>query len=289
VNDPLKVQDRVRRQVQRRRRWRRARIALLSLAATAAVLAAAFGIDRLAVAVHKFYVEHHHTTPGVTVAKKGVTSTTATTMPGPTHCDSPQLSATVTNWFESNGMVEEKVSLTNISPGSCSLTGYPTLGAVSQSGTPLPAPTNHLASLGGPATVGNTVPSGPVILVHDARASFALSFANVCDNVLVPGSPATGTPNECYAGSWLEVTPPQATSSLLVTEPLRLTYGTAGFQVGPFEVGDGQPLPGQPPPTIANPVTTSPPTTAAPVPTTTAPTSPSTTSSPTPAAAPSNP
>ncbi|HXQ58856.1 MAG TPA: DUF4232 domain-containing protein, partial [Acidimicrobiales bacterium] len=226
MNDPLKVQDRVRRQVRRRRRWRRARIAALSVAATAAVLGAAFGIDRLAVTVHRFYVEHHHTTPKVTATKTGVTSTTSTTVPGPAHCDSPQLSATVTDWFESNGTVEEKVSLTNISPGPCSLTGYPTLGAVSQSGTPLPAPTNHLAGLGSPATADSTIPSGPVILAREARASFVLSFPNVCDNVLVPGAPATGAPNECYAGVWLEVTPPQATSALLVTEPLRLTYGT---------------------------------------------------------------
>ncbi|HVC69454.1 MAG TPA: DUF4232 domain-containing protein [Acidimicrobiales bacterium] len=264
MNDPLKVQDRVRRQVLRRRRWRRARIAILSVTATVAVLAAAFGVDRLAVAVHNFYVEHHHPAIHVTGSKKGVTPTTATTVPGPARCDSPQLSATVSDWNESNGTVEEKVSLTNISAAPCSLTGYPTLGAAAQTGTPLPAPTNHLASIGGPEPVGSTIASGPVILVHGARASFVLSFANVCDRVLLPGVPATGTPNECYAGSWLEVTPPQATSPLLVSPPLRLTYATAGFQVGPFQVGDGPPLPGQPSPTIPRTVPTNPPATTTP-------------------------
>ena len=33
------------------------------LVATTAVVAAAFGIDRLAVVVHKFYAEHHHSHP----------------------------------------------------------------------------------------------------------------------------------------------------------------------------------------------------------------------------------
>ncbi len=278
MNDPLKVQDRVRRQVRRRRRGRRARIALRSLTATAAVLGAAFGVDRLAVAVHRFYVEHHHSSPArVTGSKKEVTTTVATTVPGPAHCDSPQLSAVVSDWLETNGTVEEKVSLTNISPAPCSLTGYPSLGAASQSGTPLPALTNDVAGLAGSGTVGTTIVSGPIILAQGARASFDLSFANVCDQVLPPGTPATGAPKECYAGTWLEVTPPKATSPLLVTQPLRLTYGTAGFQVDPFQVGDGQPLPGQPPPTIPNAIPATPSTTAAPAPTTTVATIPSTT------------
>jgi hypothetical protein len=284
MSDPLKVQDRVRRQVRRRRRLRRARIALLSLTATVAVLAAAFGIDRLAVVVHRFYVEHHHAPAHVVGAKKEATTTTATTAPGPTHCGSSQLSATVSDWRETSGTVVEKVSLTNISPTPCSLTGYPTLGAASQSGTPLPAATDDMASLGGPETVGTTtISSGPVDLAPDARASFVLSFANICDHVLLPGAPATGAPNECYAGQLLEVTPPQGTSPLLVSQPVRLTYATAGFQVGPFQMGDGSPLPGEPTPTIAQTVPTSPPATAATTPPTTVPVSAPTTA-PTPGA-----
>ena len=278
MNDPLKIQDRVRRQVRRRRRWRRARIALLSITATVTVIAAAFGIDRLAVAAHKFYDEHHHPAPLATGStNRATTTTTSTTAPGPPRCDSPQLSATVSDWRNTGSTVDENVTLTNISPTLCSLTGYPTLGATAQSGTPLPAPTDDVATLNAPASVGTTVPPGPVLLVHGAQASFILSFGNVCDHVLPTGTPATGAPNECYAGTWLEVTPPTASTPLLVTQPLRLTYATAGFQVGPFQVGGGSPLPGQPPPTIPRNVPTNPPSTTAP---TTVPTVPVTTPPP---------
>jgi hypothetical protein len=256
--DPLQVQERVRRQVRRRRRWRRLRIAVSALAVTAAVVAAAYGIDRLAVAVHKFYDEHHHPAPvRATGAGKGTTTTTTTSVPGPPRCDSPQLSAVVSDWRELSATVQEVVALTNISATPCTLAGYPSLGVVAQTGTPLPAPTTDVASLDSPATVGSTTPPTPVTLVHAARASFELSFTNTCDHVLPPGAAATGVPNECYAGVWLEVTPPLGAGALLVTEPLRLTYATAGFQVGPFLAGDGPPLSGQPP--LTSPTTSAPP------------------------------
>jgi Protein of unknown function (DUF4232) len=221
VNDPLRAQQIVRRQVRRRRRWRRLRVAALVVIASTAVVAAAFGIDRLAVVVHKFYAE------------------------------SPGLSASVSDWRETAGTVEEVVALTNISATPCSLTGYPTLGAVAQNGTPLPSPNTELASLGSLGSsnvVGTTTPSSSITIAHGARASFELVFANICDHVLQPGEPATGAPNECYAGVWLDVTPSQGSSPLLVTQPVRLAYTTTGFQVGPFLAGDGPPLlQGQPP------------------------------------------
>ncbi|HXQ44143.1 MAG TPA: DUF4232 domain-containing protein [Acidimicrobiales bacterium] len=256
MNDPLRAQQIVRRQVRRRRRWRRLRVAVLVVMASSAVVAAAYGIDRLAVVVHKFYTEHHHTRPPASGLHNGTTSTTTTT-PGPPRCTSPQLSALVSDWRETGGTVEETVALTNISATPCSLTGYPDLGVVAQNGTPLPAPNDDLASLASPVALGSTTASAPVVLAHGARASFELDFANICDQVLEPGQPATGAPNECYAGVWLDVTPPGGTSPLLVTQPVHLTYTTAGFQVGPFEVGGGLPLAGQPP--LTGP-TTSPPT-----------------------------
>jgi hypothetical protein len=248
------------------------RIAVLSLLATIAVIAAAFGIDRGVIAVHRFYVEHHHATKRTAGTTNRITSTTTTTAPGPPRCDSPQLGATVSDWRETSGTVEEKVSLTNISATPCTLAGYPTLGATAQSGTPLPAPTDDVAGLDVPGTVGTTTPPAPVVLLHGSRASFDVRFANVCSHVLAPGAPATGAPNECYAGIWLEVTPPQGSAPLLVTEPLRLTYATTGFQVGPFQAGNGTPLPGPPSPTIPATRPTGPPVTAATSPTTTPPT-----------------
>jgi hypothetical protein len=253
VNDPLRAQQIVRRQVRRRRRWRRLRVAALVVIASAAVVAAAFGIDRLAVVVHKFYAEHHHLHPQTTTLT--TKTTTTTTLPGSPRCDSPQLSASVSDWRETAGSVEEMVTLTNISETPCSLTGYPSIGAVAQDGTPLPAPNAELASLGSSDVNGTATPSSAVTLAHGARASFELVFANTCDHVLEPGEPATGALNECYDGIWLDVTPPQGTTPLLVTQPVRLTYTTTGFEVGPFLAGDGPPLQGQPP--LTSPTTSS--------------------------------
>jgi hypothetical protein len=290
----------VRKQVRRRRRWRRLRVTALVVVATTAVVAAAFGIDRLAVAVHKFYDEHHHAHQKASATT--LATTTTSTLAGSVRCGSPQLSADVSDWRESYGTVVEKVSVTNISATPCSLSGYPELLAVAAGGTPLPAtnvdtatialPTSYPVATTAPATsvpvttapgpTTTTSPSVPLTLAHGARASFELAFSNICHQILEPGQSATGVADECYAGEWLEVTPSGGTSALLVTQPVRLTYATAGFQVSPFQVGDGLPLPGQPPPTSQpttppSPVVTSPPTT---VPATTSPptTGPSTSS-----------
>jgi len=231
-------------------------MAFLVVMAAAVVVGAAYGIDRLGVVVHKFYVEHHHSgprAPGVT--NKATSTTTTTSEPGLARCDGPQLSAVVSDWRETSGTVEETVSLNNISASPCSLTGYPRLGAGAQNGTPLPAPNDDVASFASP-TVGTTAAPRPVTLARGSRASFELAFANTCDSVLQPGEATTGGTNECYAGIWLEVTPPLGTSPLLVTQPVRLTYAASGFQVGPVQAGDGLPLTGQPPPT--GPTTTSP-------------------------------
>jgi len=247
VNDPLRAQQMVRRQVRRRRRWRRVRTALLVATASAVVVGAAYGIDRLVVVVHKFYVEHHHSRPRATGVTHKVTSTTTTAVTGSARCDSPQLTAVVSDWRETSDTVEETVSLNNISPSPCTLTGYPRLGAGAQDGTPLPAPNDDLASPTSPAATGTASPSTPVTLARGARASFEFAFTNTCGYVLQPGQPTTGAANQCYSGIWLEVTPPHGTSPLLVTQPVRLTYSISGFQVGPFQAGSGPPLTGQPP------------------------------------------
>jgi hypothetical protein len=266
VNDPLRAQQMVRRQVRRRRLWRRLRLASLVILTTAVIAAAAFGIDRLVVVAHRFYVEHHHSAPRATGANHRTTSTTTTTtLPGAPRCDSPELSAVVSDWRETAGIVEETVTLTNIVQTPCSLAGYPSLGVVAQDGTPLPAPHDDVPTTGSPsvattAPVGTTTPLAPVELAPKARASFELSYANTCDHLLQPGQPATGVPNECYDGVWLEVTPPLGSSPLLVTQPLRLTYATSGFLVGPFQAGDGPPLTGQPPLTSQPPLPTGQPT-----------------------------
>jgi hypothetical protein len=262
MNDPLRAQQMVRRQVRRRRRWRRLRLAVLVLVSTTAVVGAAVGIDRLAVVVHKFYTDHHHAARRATGPTTHATTTTVTTIPGPPRCASPQLGAAVSDWRETGGTVEETVSLTNISPTPCTLVGYPVLGATAQGGTPLPATTDDDPTIGPPSTALTTAPAtGAVALIHGARASFELSYPNVCDHVVLPGAAATGVPNECYSGIWLDVTPTPGSSPLVVTEPLRLTYATSGFEVGPFQAGNGTPLPGPPPTNATTTVPPSPPTT----------------------------
>jgi hypothetical protein len=257
--------------VRRRRRWRRLRVAVLVLLVTSVVLGAAVGIDRLAVAVHKFYDEHHHSSPPKKSAVTHGTSTTTTTAPGTARCTSPALSAVVSDWRDTGGAVEENVQVTNISATPCTVAGYPALAVAGQGGTLLPATNDDLATIGssgtsgttgttfpGPTTlpVGTTVPPTPVPLAHGAVASFQFSYANICDHVLQPGQPATGVPNECYSGTWLEVTPAPGAGPLVVTVPLHLAYQTSGFEVGPYQAGGGPPLTGQPPLTAQ---TTSPP------------------------------
>lgn len=263
----MRVQQMVRRQVRRRRRWQRLRLALLVVAAAVVVVAAAVGIDRLAVVVHKFYAEHHHTQKRASGVTNPTTSTTSTTAPGPARCQSPQLSAVVSDWRETSGSVQEVVGLSNLSLATCSLAGYPVLGAVAQNGTPLPAPNSDTATIGTvgdvgtTAAVGTTTPSATVILAHGARASFELSYSDTCDHVLQPGEAATGAPNECYGGVWLEVTPTPGSSPLIVTQPIHLSYATSGLEVGPFQAGSGPPLSGQPPLTAQTTSPTGPPTT----------------------------
>jgi hypothetical protein len=250
----------VRRQVRRRKRRRRLRIALLSVAATTVVVAAAYGIDRLVVVAQRFYDEHHHAAPRATGASHPTTSTTATTIPGPVRCDSRELSAVVSDWRETGSTVEEIVTITNISVTACTVAGFPVLGVGAQDGTALPATSVDIGAPSGSRGAATTIPPSQVItLAHAARASFEVSYANVCDHVLQPGEAATGTPDECYAGVWLEVTPTAGSSPLIVTQPIHLTYATSGFFVGPFQVGTGSPLSGQPPPTAT---TTSPTTTS---------------------------
>jgi hypothetical protein len=157
------------------------------------------------------------------------------------------LTAEVYNWQETNGTTDETVSLTNISPTSCTLSGYAVLGANAANGTPLPATTADVPTLSTTPVVGNTTappttappttPPSTVPLAPGARAWFELSFADICDHVLEPGATPTAAPNECFAGTWLEVEPYKGADALIVTQPIRLTYGTSGFLVGPFEAG----------------------------------------------------
>ncbi len=241
MTNPETVQEMVRRRVRRRKLWRRARVAILVASVTVAAGGAAFGIDRMVVALRKYYASPSHTTKG-SDASSSSTIPTTTIASGPPPCVSGQLSGTVSNWNAINGTMYEMVSLTNISLSPCSLLGYPGLAVNSANGTALPAATQEVATMG--VSTGAAA-AGPmrVVVAPEARAWFELSYPDVCDLILTPGSGPTAAPNACYEGKWLQITPPRTSSPLLVPEPLRFTYGIVGFDVGPFGTGSPPPLP----------------------------------------------
>jgi len=244
MSNPMAVQEMVRRRVQRRRRMRRVRTAVLVVVVVLGLGGAAFGIDRMVVSLHHYYAGHPGPKASSTTGATPVSRTsTTTTIPGPPACQSPQLGASVYYWIGTGSAIYEIVTLNNISGSACTLAGYPTLGASAANGTPLPAPTSDVATLGS-VPGGAPASTAPVALEPGTRAWFEVSFPDICDRVLQPGAPSAGVVNACYAGSELQVTPPRATSALLVSEPLHFDYGTSGFQVGPFQ---STPPPSRPP------------------------------------------
>jgi hypothetical protein len=235
MKNPHKVQEMVRRRVRRRQLWRRARVGALVAGATIAVGSAAFGIDRMVVALHRYYAGHPHASHTTTLPT--VTSSTTTAPPGPPGCVGAALTGSVANWQATAGTTYEIVVLTNISPSGCTLSGFPGLAANAQNGTALPAGARDVPTLG--LNPGTTPPSGPapVSVAPGSAAWFELAFSDVCSQVLTPGTAGTNVSGACYAGTWLQVIPPKTVSPVLVTEPLRFTYGTTGFDVGPFFAG----------------------------------------------------
>jgi len=239
TKSPTTVQHMVRRRVRRRRLWRRARLAGLVVLVLIAAGGAAFGIDRMVVALRKYYATPAHSTSSTNATSTVPTTTTAS---GPANCVSGQLSGAVTNWQGINGTMYQTVSLTNISLSPCTLLGYPGLAVNSENGTALPAATQDVATMG--ASTGEA-PAGPtpIVVRPESRAWFELSYPDVCSDILTPGAGPTGNPSACFEGKWLQITPPRTASPLLVLEPLRFTYGVVGFDVGPFGSGTPPPLP----------------------------------------------
>ena len=77
MKNPSTVQEMVRRRVRRRRLWRRARVAGLVVTVAIAAGGAAFGIDRMVVALRKYYASPAHVTRGTTTTSGGPTTTSA--------------------------------------------------------------------------------------------------------------------------------------------------------------------------------------------------------------------
>src|ERR1700688_377845 len=191
MTNPDMVQEMVRRRVRRRRLWRRARRFTLIAIVAVAVAAGAFGIDRMVVALQKYYAPQPHAARATGDASSTVPSTTAVL--GPADCVSGQLSGAVTNWQGINGTMYETVSLTNISLSPCTLLGYPLLAVNSANGTALPAATQDVATMGA-SPGGSAAGPVPVVLTPEARAWFELSYPDVCSVILTPGATPSASP-----------------------------------------------------------------------------------------------
>jgi len=253
MRNPMAVQEMVRRRVRRRRLLRRLRVGVLVVAIVVACGAAAFGIDRMVVSLHRYYAGHGGPAASSTTVVAGAPTPTVTATPGPPACTSPQLSVGVWYWIGTGTSIYEILTMSNISGTPCTLVGYPTLGASAFDGAALPAPATDDPSLGS-VPGGPPASSAPVTLGPGTRAWFELGFPDNCSVVLVPGAAApAGVSDACYRGNYLEVTPPRATSPLLVTEPFHFDYGVAGFDVGPFQGGEPPRTPPVPTATSAPP------------------------------------
>ena len=151
-----------------------------------------------------------------------------------------QLHAYLYGWRINAGTLYEVVALPNASAVPCTMAGYASFFVASPGGGPLPAPVQDdpaLGASGGASTAPVAVPPGQ-------QAWFELTYPVTCGTVLTGGQQASGAPGECYQGASLGILVPRATAALTVAQPLRFTYGVAGFAVGPF--GSGTPPPSPP-------------------------------------------
>jgi Protein of unknown function (DUF4232) len=238
AHDPRTTQVRVRRLVRRRRRVRVAKVIAAVLAVVVLGGLAAFGVDRAVVYGRRLWVEHHRSAP------QPVTTTTfaipSTTIAGPPLCLDSEVRGYLYNWRITSGTLYETVALDATSPTPCTLQGYAALTATGEGGATLPSPNADVASLG---TAGATQPS-PVTLAAGQGAWFELTYPVTCTTVLAPAPAPSVSPGDCFQGSSLGVLVPGGTTPIAVTQPLRFTYGVAGFRVGPFWPGSP---PGSPP------------------------------------------
>jgi hypothetical protein len=236
--DPLVTQEKVRRMVRHRRRMHRAKIASLIFLVLVVVGAAAIGIDRGVVFARHLWAEHHR--PAAPPSTTTTTAATTTTIAGPPRCASAQLNAYLYNWRITDGTLYEVVVLADTLATPCTLDGYVGFSVTAAGGGTLPAPVHDDPILGAAAGASAV----PVTVVSGQRAWFEFTYPVTCATVLSPGQASSGAPGECYEGAFLGVIVSQATMALEVIQPLRFTYGTAGFTVGPF--GSGTP-PASPP------------------------------------------
>ena len=148
--------------------------------------------------------------PGTTTSTTAVSPTTTTTTTAPpattttaanTTCTPSQLHVVASGFEGAAGTLEITFSLTNTSSTLCTMTGYPGLQLLSASG----APEQTTVVRGGPLSFEN-IAETTVSLTSGQTAYFNVGYSDV----------TSGT-TACVSASQVAVTPPNGTSSAVVS------------------------------------------------------------------------
>jgi len=235
--NPHLAHDRVRRIVRRRRFFRRARLGSLIVGVLVVISTASYGIVRGILFAEHLWDEHHR---AVAAAATTAPTATTTTTPGPPPCATGQVAAYLSHWEITEGTLYEIIVVDGSAGTTCSLTGYASLSVADVDGGNLAVAVHDDPTLGAAAGASTT----PVSLGPGQPAWFEVSYPVECTTILTSAQAATGAPGQCYEGESLGVIVPKATTALSVSQPLRFTFGTAGFDIGAFGTGS----PPNPPP-----------------------------------------
>jgi hypothetical protein len=154
-------------------------------------------------------------------------SATASTAPapsGPANCQTGQLQASRLATAAAAGNIVVTYGLHNVSDRACTLFGYPGLQMTDASGHALPTQVSH----GGSYTFGAETPA-PVLLSTQAEASFYLGYSDV----------ASGSGMSCPQSARLEITPPNETGAITITDQIAPCGGAV--TVSPVHAGTAPP------------------------------------------------
>jgi len=221
--------------VRRRRRIRRVKYTTVVVGVLALMAAASYGLVRGVLFAQHLWDEHHRHLASASTTAPPITTTT---VPGPPACAPSQLAVYLSHWEITGGTLYEIVVVDETAGTPCSLSGYVDLSVTELNGGAISVPVHDDPTLGASAGASTT----PVMMGSGQPAWFEVSYPVQCSTVLAPGQTPTGAPGQCYEGQALGVIVPRSTTPLSVPQPLSFTFGTTGFDVGPFGAG-GPPNP----------------------------------------------
>ena len=139
-----------------------------------------------------------------------VTGTTTSTVAPVGHCRSSDLHGVFNEGQGAAGTIYASVTLTKITPGACSLTGWPQLVLQSKTGATLTSLTIDLPTTSSPivfpAAQANSAPT-TLTLAPNATASFSLAYSDVAPGTEVCSTATTIGIRLGSAGSMIVVEP----------------------------------------------------------------------------------